>query len=657
MTAALHRRVMVAVVGLALIVGVAALFGVHWSERKVVSSSHSGAASALPTVSQEPRDIALPSPKRATWSGLNLMLTDVNGAKVVGGRVCLLSTVPETGTFNAFDCKVSETGEFQWVGAAGPQWIVATALGFAALTQPVNAPANLTLKLQSGRFTAEGVVDDASGGAIADAFVTGYDSVDGKLVGAAWSDDQGQFSLTTSEQHVRVVVDAHGYMRWRQDYVLPASGIRAVLGPGAAVRGRVVMGSSGEPLAGVPVVVTGNGGVLPSAGSTSSGADGTFFIGGLNAGKHIVEVADSEWVVVSPSVELQLGTSQDVLLQAERAARARLSLTVAGKPCIEGKVQLVGPTSNSGVEVHPGVVVVERLQAGTYMASIRCNAAVNKQVELSILGGEELSKSIDLDAGFSLAGDVFGVLPSEQGKLLVRIYQPDGPYASECAVASDGHFVCQGLVPETYEYAVFADDSQLTEVSSARIVDTDLTGARLVLPARGDLVVTLRADDGSELPNLTPSLKGSSTTALVGSALGKGRFQFSSIPAGHYTVGLAESAEQARSGTVYISHGDTQELDWVLATGTIEGQVLDADGMAQPDVWVSAHGDSSLGLTPPDAMALTDLEGRFELKRLARERYQLRAEGAAGYASQGGVAVPATVDIVLTKLAGGESAL
>jgi protocatechuate 3,4-dioxygenase beta subunit len=144
----------------------------------------------------------------------------------------------------------------------------------------------------------------------------------------------------------------------------------------------------------------------------------------------------------------------------------------------------------------------------------------------------------------------------------------------------------------------------------------------------GDAVVTVATSRGDVL-----------ATAHAGPA---GRYMFTSVPPGIYTLVATAAGHHPAARTLTISAGNPAiEHDLPLtaiATATLTGIVHTPSGQPVADVEVRAHRAGTDPAVAPAAITHTAADGRFQFTGLPPDRYSVHAPGH----------VPATTSVALT---------
>jgi hypothetical protein len=445
---------------------------------------------------------------------------------------------------------------------------------------------------------------------------------------------------------------ADGYATWQREITAPEAGIRVVMALGLSIVGHVTDVATGEPLGGVVVQARRHDVRSGSFGSATASADGAFTIANLGPGMHLVRLVDDGWAAESKRVSLDPGmTAVTVNLTAARAGAVELTLNVGGKACQQGGVVLEGPSWGSGVVGEAGLVRVSSLKPGDYMAKPNCAGSRPAGAQpLKVTQGETVRKTLDLDAGLSIQGQVAGGAGSELKDLTVRVFDSESGSTADCTTDAQGRFACGGLIAGQYECWVNQQDLKLSDTVKVRLAsESNPASVTLALVANGNARVTVKDSQGGPLDNVQLALRAAGKVPLPATPLGNGRSEFRAIPVGRYDVELEGGGDSDVRQPISVEASKTTEVSLVLPTRDVEGRVLDAAGMPQPDTWVMVWGASSLRASAPEVTAMTDAEGRFVLRRLARKSYTLRVEGPGGTVTRSPVEASSPLTLQLAK--------
>jgi hypothetical protein len=217
--------------------------------------------------------------------------------------------------------------------------------------------------------------------------------------------------------------------------------VDAVLGPGAAIAGRVRPASGGHhPLGGICVVAQGTGGQRLFQGNTTTRANGTFHLGDLATGKYQVQFFSGCGPASSylPLTLRKPVAVTDGKTTAGVVARLRLGGTITGRVanaaghalpgiCVIGLTSLA-PGIQIGIEVPTGAdgrYQLLGLTGGLYQMEFTTGCGNNgpyaaQQLPNSVRVTAGMTTS-GIDAVMQLAGSISGVVKSAGGTALAGI--------------------------------------------------------------------------------------------------------------------------------------------------------------------------------------------------------------------------------------------
>ena len=214
-----------------------------------------------------------------------------------------------------------------------------------------------------------------------------------------------------------------------------------------------------------------------------------------------------------------------------------------------------------------------------------------------------------------------------EGSVRARVYQADGTLAAQSATVNlNGETVGTSSVGEAVftrlrlgDYTVRAESTLPNEtwnIGSAAVSVTEPGGEATVdihLAGTGQLTGTVvqngspRADVGVRA---TFTALGSPNDAFALSAPSTGNFSFSSLPVGSVEVVASVGALSARSVEAIVAGQTTNVTLTLVATSTVVGQLVRADGVTPiPDAVIALAYDTPSGV----AQAITDATGRFTI--------------------------------------------
>jgi hypothetical protein len=580
------------------------------------------------------------------------------GGPIAGASVCAL---PADGACCAPEaCALTDAqGTFKFAaGAPPPSALLAFAAGYTSLRADFEVlveamreqgSVSLTLVPAEGSELA-GRVLDAMGGAVAGARVTATGRpAHGTPLSSTESGANGAFSLQVPGGPIELVARAPGYSIAATSVSAPRHDVTLVLAPAASISGRVVVGDSDRPAAGVLVTATYEDGAHAPALGSRSAEDGGFRLDGLSAGRYQLDARSERFV--SDSVTLPLGISQileDVLVRVEPATLLQGHIRVGGEDCEDGGVLLTGQRVLFAATQPGGVVRLEGVPAGRYQVAIHCRHGERRSETLDV-AGETVVRFWELAEGLSVRGTVqrSSGAPLPRARVHVRPAQ-DGsiqemPAAGssvmhevECLTDEVGHFECADLAPGAYDCSVGGDwDSYSPTV---RVTVSPGASPEIVLVTKP--LATVRAiipASATDTPvNLTAWLwRDDSNFAVRGVRIRDG-FVFEHLPLGRYVLHAGPTPAE-NPPTVVLEHDgqiETLEVSVPPVEG-VAGRVVDGRGLPVADAWVRARYARGSVRESVEAgePALTNERGEFDLVGLLRGSYVLSATGEHGEAS------------------------
>jgi carboxypeptidase family protein len=430
------------------------------------------------------------------------------------------------------------------------------------------------------------------------------------------------------------------------------------------IAGRVVADGTGEPVAGVPIVLdagdrrgwswpVGRPSIESVAATTD--ADGRFVVDGIPPGPHTVEaVPDGS---LSASAKVEVPTAGDVELRI--AAMHSISGVVAyadGTPLVRGSVDATfdGDSPNGfktlgvAVTLEDGSFTIGYLPAGSFKVLVTdgMSFAGITRVELRGVAADTKDLRITVGTAKSLRGRVVDPDGKPVAGAQVAAWPPTGHSFGNAQSGSDGSFEMGGLEDLAYEV-------RATPPNGMRFMDYGVTlnprwlGVKVanVRPPRDDLVLTLKADlsiegvaigaDGKPFANrivradrLTkrdPDEVTAFADPPAAQTDAEGRFEITGLPPGEFrlvALGLPPKPESfPLLGAERVTAG-TRGVRAILGTfGTIAGVVVDETGAPVARATVMAMEASEVR-----SATETGTDGAFELKALdAGTAYDLHA--------------------------------
>jgi hypothetical protein len=592
-----------------------------------VTAVERAVARSIPARARLGKEAAVAAPVLHSLSG---SVSTTHGEPIRGAIVCELRGLRGSAT-EARCATTQEMGRFTLHGVEAPVVALqASAAGYLPASRSVFLPtagedtAPVALVLQRGGLTLQGVVTDATGGAIAGALVTASGTAR-DVMAASSSDSSGQFRLHVAPGRFVVEAGAEAYSRTRVTVTAPAHALELVLVPASKIVGRVE--AQGEAVASVRVVANSEDAPISEPSITTSAADGAFALNDLPAGRYQLFAQGNEWRHLPVWLQLGVGeTSAPVVLQLSRGASLLASIRVAGEPCPNGLAQLKGSSDSSEIIRADGTLEMHGLEPGAYELELFCTTAAVHREQLELKWGMT-TRSWDLEPGLALTGHVEDALGEPVVGVAIQL-EGEQPTFSACFTDTAGEFACAGLAQGQYDVSAGRELGLSSEKLRVELSPGGTRDVRLRLGASAQLRVTLAEHAGMHASRVFAQQVDGPLVAA--DAIG-GQVIFKRLPLGHYDVfmGSVPNSDTPESTKAHLEH-DGQVLDLLLSPPElrqIRGVLLDTGGEPIVDTWVRASYSDGLVGTYADAPAscLTDEAGQFVLRALIPGRYDLQA--------------------------------
>lgn len=364
------------------------------------------------------------------------------------------------------------------------------------------------------------------------------------------------------------------------------------LDPGLAIGGRVR--TVKQVVAEARVSGFRRGGSNPSLAETFSEPDGSFTLGGLEAGSYMVWVqvegfapatkdveagAENVDIVVEPG-----GTITGVVVDAN-GAPVSFYRASAQAPALEDER---GPRfAQEEIFDADGRFTLKGLDAATYVVTVEASDRARK-----IIPKVNVSRGAAVDIGrikLAAGARVSGIVVDGQGNAVAgaRIAAKDaggGLPTLSAGTSSDlsGVFELKGLEPGPItlrgEHPNFAAGRTTVEISLER----PITDARLVLQAGGRVSGTVTRRGGTSPADLSVTVTPSDLTSWVDPPLeavvgADGTYAVEHVSPGHVSVALVSRARRVRtagpSKNIEVRDGETSMVDFSIRDILISGQV------------------------------------------------------------------------------------
>jgi protocatechuate 3,4-dioxygenase beta subunit len=487
--------------------------------------------------------------------------------------------------------------------------------------------------LDSGGVEVLGSVLDATGGTVPFAVVTIRSSMAPHLTTLVQSDSNGEFVAPAPEGQVEVIAQAEAYSQATQRVHAPARGVRLMLAPGAEVVGRVLDAETEEPIAGLSVFARSAQDDLEVGHAVISDREGAFRMVGLSGAVwYEVAAISAAWRSSAAWMRLSVGQqSEPIVLRALRATTLTGTVLLAGEPCRDAQVVASGPVSATAYAGAKGSVRLDGLLPGRYQVLVQCPSALTHQDEVEV-ADEPVSRVWAVEPGLSIEGRVENARGQPVSAALVSVISVDGGVAKggvSCVTAANGHFTCSGLSSGIYDCSVVQDRDPNREAARVSLSEGSSEPVLLRTRPSGTIRVSIKWSDAAPRP-LTVMARGEAPMPIEAVSDQNG-FIFRSIPLGRYGVYL-DGAETSQSVDLERDEQVIElEMDVPEYALSIQGQVLDEQGLPIVDAWVSvSRSDLALTSSANNARTLTDEQGNFAVHDLALGTYALHVRTSAG---------------------------
>lgn len=545
------------------------------------------------------------------------------------------------------------------------------------------AATGIDIALEPGAVEVRGHVKDLSGGVVAGALVF-VDSFVTK------SDDQGEFLGWAKAGKVSVSASAEGYGQGTKRGVAPGQTFEILLTPEAVLVGRVIEAGSGAPVEGA-IVSTDNGAQRYGGTSARTEADGRFRLERLEPGRYKpIAEALGRYGEAKESVLLGLGqTSAEVIIEVIAVRTVTGRVLIAGTPpapCVNGGVSLhdrVRGLDHWAPSDASGDVQFRAVRAGTYDVKVYCREqlADDKYPEIVVADQDVSGQEWTVRSGLAIRGVVVDTAgapideASVRGEIVGGDPRGQRPRGWD-TTKKDGAFALHGLIPGRYRLSAAADDRPTPDKPPEveLTAGADLTDVKIVLDAGSTLEGSVVDEDGLPVADIEVRARGPSNDWWRNQSTTRddGTFTIAGITPGDYRVYASrswsslrapgKSDDDAAGERVAVKVGQTSRVRLVVErqSGEIQGAVLDEAGRVVTDAFVDAVRESDSVTSAGDGAkrnsrwswsrtpALTDVDGRFTVKRLSPGVYTVRAfRKGGGEAFAEHVKVGATVTLTI----------
>jgi hypothetical protein len=437
--------------------------------------------------------------------------------------------------------------------------------GTITSSDPNTAPAGLTVEaLQGGTVVGSAVADDAGSFQIADLPAGTYTLALPEATAALAT--APTVSVTTAQTVNNVAVEIQ---------------------PGGIISGTVSQTTSNALIAGIPVFLSGPGGLSKT---TATDSNGNYRFSGLGTGDYQVYLlVGGSQTAEAVSVTSLDGTVLTANLQLAYVGIISGNLTDgAGQPITDGTLTLFdsGSPVASATADQSGAYEFLVLQPGTYdLMATASQATFDLVAGITVKAGDALvqnfqsgSATVTLtvsDGGQAVAGDVVALASTVEGNLATL---------EQTNVGSDGTASFANLVAGNYTVIALGPDGDGGQSTSAVPAGASIT-VPLTLAAQGTISGTVTDANGKPVRGASVIVQTGANLkqGYSGTTLDDGSYSINGLPQGSYDVTMVAPGYQASTQTA-ISVPSAIEVNATLVASTtsISGTVTDASGKAVP---------------------------------------------------------------------------
>lgn len=412
-----------------------------------------------------------------------------------------------------------------------------------------------------GGARVSGSVEDVSGGVVVGALVTAARADDPlQTLGTATTDGAGRFELKVPPGPVRISGARDGYASDETDVLAPSDDVRLQLAPAAQVTGRVVAHGTGAPVEGATVTATRRGGGRAACDSARTDRTGAFTLTRLGPGAYDLIATGEHWRSAPRLTVVGVARAgAPVVLEVLPATAVRGIVSVDGRPCPGGQVELDGPASLLARAGSDGLVQFDGVIPGAYVAAIHCFGAADARDGFEVAAALDPPQRVwNLTRGLSVTGSVKTAAgtPAAGVEIVVAPVASGGHRSpAGCVTGVDGTFVCSGLAPGRYD--CFAAGGREPASDTAAVTVAPGAAARVALRLRGraSVLASVVSRKGTPVDRVAIVALRDGVEVAVGQRVGPGDFVLGGLALGNYKIvpegsgrGIARADGSARPG-------------------------------------------------------------------------------------------------------------
>ncbi|RLQ93334.1 carboxypeptidase regulatory-like domain-containing protein [Falsibacillus albus] len=497
---------------------------------------------------------------------------------ILNARVDLI--VPNTDIIvqSAF---TNENGDYMLPNLpTGSFTVVISATGYASAAIPVILAPNTTTTVNASLLDTPAqiqgqVTDQMTMNPIQNALVQVYSISGGALAASQYTDDFGQYNITTlKEGQYQVVISASGYTSFLQNVSLSSGGsetIDAALQPeGSIITGKVLSSGNGEAIFGALVQVFLEGTTVP-VDSDISDNDGTYTIIGLPPGTYTIvssapgfgqqtfnlSITDGETrslnISLQPSLSSISGTVTD-------------SVTTSG---IEGAaVRLVvlgtGIIISTVYSDQIGAYLIDNIHPGSYQLVFNAPGYSTEAVPVTLNQGDSLVVDASLDpTGSTISGTVTDSGSNPVQGALVQIFDAATHELVDYSLTDqNGNYSLKTIPNGQFNVKAsasgFITQTIQTTIPPDQTVNFQLEGNPSAVEGRIVNNVTNRPIQGALIQVF---LQGSQEATASYLTDPQGLYLISGLSAGTYVIEASAEGYISREFTVIVGDGETVLLN------------------------------------------------------------------------------------------------
>ncbi|WP_255207924.1 MULTISPECIES: carboxypeptidase regulatory-like domain-containing protein [unclassified Myxococcus] len=491
-----------------------------------------------------------------------------------------------------------------------PSWLWALLLALSACSSTSTTPSDAGTQpdsgTQRGRIEGQAILEGASShGGISV-------SVEGASLSATTATD-GRFALENVAPGTHIVVARRsGYTEARQSVTVIAeatASVRLDLGRGrGSILGTVqvegVLDSSG-------VTVT----LVETGATTTSDATGIFTFSDLAQGTYTLALQKAGYLETRQTVEVR-GTGSTLV---------NLSLS-RERGSVSGVIQFEGASNHAGAVVTlveaaltattnaEGQFDIQNVMTGTYTLRVRRESYVDAQQLVEVRANQPSQVNLTLSL---VRGDVAGTVQLSDGATPSGVTITVTQTGANTTTNAQGQFTLTGLPLGTYTLTAQRQGYAVAQQTVTVRTGAAATVAFTLVRAQGRVEGSALLEGASSHGGISVTLAGTGATTTTDS---QGRFTFSNVASGTYTVEARRSGYAVASQSVQVQEAQTATVSLSLTRerGNVAGVILLEGGSSPVDINVTLAGTAF--------SARTNTAGQFSLTGIPTGSYTLEAQ-------------------------------